>query len=800
MSAPMHGLEQELRQHAGALRALALRLVGPAHADDLVQETSLLAWAQRPDERGGLGGWLRSVLRHRAGKLQRGDARRTRRERAVVPGGAAPSPPDLAAQREAMTALHGALLALPAPYQGVLLQRFFQDLTPAAIAAHSGVPLATVKSQLQRGLALLRERLDADGRRDWRAAFAGAFALSGATMLMSTKVAWLVGSAAAALLCVVLWPDGDTASPAAGTAHERVVAARAADVGDATSEPQRTEAVAAATPDATSSAPMRIRIVDAFDGEPLPDFTVRLERNGPGHTMTRTDARGEAEIDGAWRDRDVTVMAIDDGRAEDPEITQSHGIAATQWPTDDRCLDVPFAVGPTYRLLFDIAPPDTDLAAVLIAGDNPEHAADDARHPVRSGTLPWVRFSARVANPSRLGDGPWTLVVFGRAWMAVGPVQQVRGAQATPVLLRACACGVLRVEASVEGGRGDHRLNASIYPLDDAGAPIGERGRHFDPARGEIEIPTGKYRVFVLGPDRQLHREDVAIDAAATTVVRAAFRAARERSMKLQVVLRSQTGTRQVGDLPEARHVGDNERAFARYVDRREDGAMVYELAGLLPGEWDVTIGPTPHLPPWDATTKRVRADAGSVEFVCLDAGAPPPGHGTLRVIDAATNKPVVGAGVTTMLDGRNHGARAGDNGIAFLGYCLAGQTVQVLVRAAGYAPAWFQMTASDNAEAPARDVALRPGWGTLLTVVRTTTEHSRGEPLPGVRVLVDGVLAGTTDARGFLLLSTASRPARIELQHGEYVHAYGGLDAATGAPDGQTLDPFFVVMEKKAK
>src|SRR5678809_1465172 len=152
----MHGLERELRQHAGALRALALRLVGPAHADDLVQDTSLLAWTQRPDERSGLGGWLRAVLRNRAGKLRRSEGRRRQRE--GVGGGAPddpPSPPDLAAQRETMTALHDALMSLPAPYQGVLLQRFFQDRTPTAIAAAANVPLATVKSQLQRGLALL---------------------------------------------------------------------------------------------------------------------------------------------------------------------------------------------------------------------------------------------------------------------------------------------------------------------------------------------------------------------------------------------------------------------------------------------------------------------------------------------------------------------------------------------------------------------------------------------------------------------------------------------------------------------
>ncbi len=814
MNAPMHGLEHELRQHAGALRALALRLVGPAHADDLVQETSLLAWTQRPDERGGLGGWLRSVLRHRAGKLQRGEARRAQREQHAANERDVTSPADVAAQREAMVALHGALMALPAPYQGVLLQRFFQDLTPTAIAATTGVALATVKSRLQRGLLLLRERLDGTeqrGRRDWRSAFARAFALPrtaapavaiSAGAMMSTKIFWIGGAAAAALACVVLWPDtASTALPARGASDVAAVAAAATTSEAVGAAPERREVAVA--PTERAAAPLRMRVVDAFDKTPLPEFWVRLERGDvPGHTMTRSDEHGELEIDGAFRDQQLSVIGIDDPRF-DRDLTDAPRatITSESWRTVDGHLDVPFDVGPTYRLLFDGAPPDANLEAALIAGNNASRAEHHVRQPVRAGEPAWVRLAASNANPTALGDGPWTLVVFGRAWMAAGPVQQVRGAQATPVMLRGCACGILRVEATVDGEPvGDEdRAHASVYALD-KGAPVNAGGRTIDLGRAQshaFELPIGQYRVFVGGPDRQVHREDITIAAAATTVVRASFLAGAQR-LTLQVVLKSQTGTRQVGDLPVARHVGGSERVHGRWLRHREDGANLYELAGLLAGEWDVTIGPTPHLPPWDATTKRVRADAGALEFVCLDAGAPPPGHSRLRVVDGTTKQAIGGAGITTVLDGMHHMGDTDASGIGTLGPCLAGTSVRVLVRAAGYAPAWFEVMPVDTAEPPPHEVALHAGWGTLLMVVRPSTDHSRGEPLPGVRVLVDGVLAGTTDARGFFLLSTTTRPARIELQHDDYVHHYGGIDAATGTPDSQAQAPFFAVMKEK--
>ena len=54
-----------------------------------------------------------------------------------------------------------ALLAtLPEAQRAAIILRYQEDLTPEEIAATLGAPLATVKSQLQRGLKLLRAKAE----------------------------------------------------------------------------------------------------------------------------------------------------------------------------------------------------------------------------------------------------------------------------------------------------------------------------------------------------------------------------------------------------------------------------------------------------------------------------------------------------------------------------------------------------------------------------------------------------------------------------------------------------------------
>jgi RNA polymerase sigma-70 factor (ECF subfamily) len=60
--------------------------------------------------------------------------------------------------------LEGLLAALPAPQRAALILRYQEDMMPEEIAATLDAPVATVKSQLQRGLKLLRERAESQLR------------------------------------------------------------------------------------------------------------------------------------------------------------------------------------------------------------------------------------------------------------------------------------------------------------------------------------------------------------------------------------------------------------------------------------------------------------------------------------------------------------------------------------------------------------------------------------------------------------------------------------------------------------
>ncbi|MCA8953016.1 MAG: RNA polymerase sigma factor, partial [Planctomycetes bacterium] len=252
----MSSLEHELLRQAGALRGLARALVGRDDAEDLVQETALRAMRAAPPRPGSLAGYLATVLRRLASTHRRGERRRRERERlAVSPAGEA-RPDQVLARGEILQRLVAALLALPAPYRDALLQRYFEDRSPGDIATASGVPLATVKTRLRRGLGHLRTLLDGGGDGegggavDWRPTLVAAIGLRPATvaaaptgvllMTASTKLTLGAAIAVAALAALLFWSSwsGGTAPPADETSSSVAanVAAQSSRTGPPTGE------------------------------------------------------------------------------------------------------------------------------------------------------------------------------------------------------------------------------------------------------------------------------------------------------------------------------------------------------------------------------------------------------------------------------------------------------------------------------------------------------------------------------------------------------------------------------------
>jgi len=150
-------------------RTLARRILRDAEIDDVLAEAFFQAWrdAARFDAaRGSAMAWLLTIVRTRALDLLR--QRQIRGQGAdVEPADVvsdAPGPPDLLAQAQAGTRLHGALGQLSQQERWLLGLAYYREHTHVQIAAATALPLGTVKSVLLRAQHKLRALLEQDAR------------------------------------------------------------------------------------------------------------------------------------------------------------------------------------------------------------------------------------------------------------------------------------------------------------------------------------------------------------------------------------------------------------------------------------------------------------------------------------------------------------------------------------------------------------------------------------------------------------------------------------------------------------
>jgi len=100
--------------------------------------------------------WLRKVTSNRAL-----DVLRRRQRRPMVSLENAPEPVAVSSTGDPIlgAALRKLVAALPEKARAIVVLRYQEDLDPTEIAGILDIPVGTVKSQLQRALALLREKM-----------------------------------------------------------------------------------------------------------------------------------------------------------------------------------------------------------------------------------------------------------------------------------------------------------------------------------------------------------------------------------------------------------------------------------------------------------------------------------------------------------------------------------------------------------------------------------------------------------------------------------------------------------------
>jgi RNA polymerase sigma-70 factor (ECF subfamily) len=146
---------------APSVHAVLLARLCAADADDALQDTFVQAWKRLAALRDGdaIGPWLHAIARHAAADRQR-ELR-----------GTGEAPLELAARVEGKRSERDELRervmehlrSLPEAYKETLAMRLVEGLTGPEIAAATGLTAGSVRVNLCRGMALLRELLEKEG-------------------------------------------------------------------------------------------------------------------------------------------------------------------------------------------------------------------------------------------------------------------------------------------------------------------------------------------------------------------------------------------------------------------------------------------------------------------------------------------------------------------------------------------------------------------------------------------------------------------------------------------------------------
>lgn len=149
-------------RYAPLVHSVLLARVQPADADDLVHEVFLAAMRElgRVRHAGALGAWLAAIARRKAAGHRRAAGRwRSVAGRIGSRGGGGGAAGGARGLTDEAAAALDAIRALPQAYAETLAMRLVWGLTGPQIAESMGMTHGSVRVNLSKGMAMLRERL-----------------------------------------------------------------------------------------------------------------------------------------------------------------------------------------------------------------------------------------------------------------------------------------------------------------------------------------------------------------------------------------------------------------------------------------------------------------------------------------------------------------------------------------------------------------------------------------------------------------------------------------------------------------
>lgn len=160
----LEAFEELVIRYRPAVVRLARMIVGADHAEDVAQESLLLAFKGLPgiEEPKKFAAWLSAITRNRALRFSKTEAvqsnRRVALDDALLEKIEAIATPRVDKERDEQMLV--ALEKLPGDYAMPLRLKFLDEMPLERISAFMGVPLSTVKWRIHQGKKLLKAEIE----------------------------------------------------------------------------------------------------------------------------------------------------------------------------------------------------------------------------------------------------------------------------------------------------------------------------------------------------------------------------------------------------------------------------------------------------------------------------------------------------------------------------------------------------------------------------------------------------------------------------------------------------------------
>ncbi|MDH3590568.1 MAG: sigma-70 family RNA polymerase sigma factor, partial [Planctomycetota bacterium] len=307
-------------------------------------------------------------------RANRSARRRARHEERAFPPRAGAAPAERLALEEAKASVLAAVASLPSHYRAVVQLRFFDNLASSEIADRLSIAPSTVRTRLQRALALMRMQLESTWNGDARALYTGLLCFAAGRTTEAASWTAKLGAAAALLIAGAAWLAA-LSQPDAAREPTPVVAAA---VAPAASPEAETTTSLARTPARVPAAPARRLIAGV---------TV----TGPASLGDSVDIEITVEPGGATMRRTIPLR-----RRERIDLAE---VVATGWP-NAVWVHARHAEGAAAAAVRVAVPASSDDATVYLPVTVTVHAFEEAARESPRGT-PTTPLPERVAPALR---------------------------------------------------------------------------------------------------------------------------------------------------------------------------------------------------------------------------------------------------------------------------------------------------------------------------------------------------------------------------------------------------------------